>query len=163
MSVRGTLHVYACPPALSPHVEWALAHELGAPVALTWKPQQLALGMLRCEGEYRGRVGAASRLARVLKDWALLRFEVTEEASPGCDGERYSFTPALGLYHATTSANGDIVVREDQLRALVGASGDMHEMVDGLAGLLGTAWDLELEPYRRAGEPDATSRLTRVV
>ena len=119
MSVRGTLHVYSCPPALCPHVEWALAHELGTPVTLAWRAQPLAAGMLRAEGQWRGRIGGAGRLAAVLKGWALLRFDVTEEPSPGCDGERYSFSPSLGLFHATTSANGDIVVREDRLRALV--------------------------------------------
>lgn len=163
MSVRGTLHVYSCPPALCPHVEWALAHELGTAVTLTWRPQPLALGALRTEGQWRGRVGGAGRLAAVLKGWAMLRFDVTEEASPGCDGERYSFTPTLGLFHATTSANGDILVREDQLRTLVGEHGDLRGMVGGIAELLGAAWDAELEPYRRASEGPASNRLTRVV
>ena len=36
MSVRGTLHIYSCPPALCPHVEWALAHELGTAVTLVF-------------------------------------------------------------------------------------------------------------------------------
>ncbi|MDX6203493.1 MAG: hypothetical protein QOJ83_2993, partial [Frankiales bacterium] len=94
MSVRGTLHIYSCPPALCPHVEWALAHELGTAVTLTWRPQSMALGMLRTEGQWQGPIGASGRLATVLKGWAMLRFDVTEEPSAGCDGERYSFTPA---------------------------------------------------------------------
>ena len=48
----------------------------------------------------------------------MIRFEVTEEPSPGVDGERFCFAPGLGLWHARTSANGDIVVGEDQLRTL---------------------------------------------
>ena len=163
MSVRGTLHVYSCPPALCPHVEWALAHELGTAVTLTWRPQPLALGMLRTEGQWRGRVGGAGRLAAVLKEWALLRFDVTEEPSGGCDGERYSFTPTLGLFHATTSANGDIMVREDRLRSLVGEAGDLRDMVSGVADLLGASWDAELEPYRRAADGPSAHKLTRVV
>jgi Protein of unknown function (DUF3145) len=163
VSVRGTLHVYSCPPALCPHVEWALAHELGTSVTLTWRPQPLALGALRAEGQWRGRVGGAGRLASVLKGWSLLRFDVTEEASAGCDGERYSFTPSLGLFHATTSANGDILVREDQLRGLIGAHGELRGLVGGIADLLGAAWDAELEPYRRAAESPSAHRLTRVV
>lgn len=163
MSVRGTLHVYSCPPALCPHVEWALAHELGTPVTLTWRPQQLALGMLRAEGQWRGRVGGAGRLAGMLKEWAMLRFDVTEEPSPGCDGERYSYTPSLGLFHATTSANGDIMVREDRLRALAGEAGELRGVVAGIAELLGASWDAELEPYRRAADSAPVSRLTRVV
>jgi hypothetical protein len=163
--VRGTLHIYSCPPALCSHVEWALAHELNTPVTLTWRPQAMALGMLRTEGQWQGPIGASGRLATVLKGWAMLRFDVTEEPSSGCDGERYSFTPGLGLFHATTSANGDIMVREDRLRALVGeSSGDFGELVRSLGGVLGTSWDAELEPYRRAaadGPPE--HRLTRVV
>jgi len=101
----------------------------------------------------------------VLKGWAMLRFDVTEEPSPGCDGERYSFTPALGLFHATTSANGDIMVREDRLRAVVGeGGGDLRALMAGLSGLLGSAWDGELEPYRRAAaEGPPEQRLTRVI
>jgi hypothetical protein len=164
VSVRGTLHIYSCPPALCPHVEWALAHELGTAVTLTWRPQSMALGMLRTEGQWQGPVGASGRLATVLKGWAMLRFDVTEEPSPGCDGERYSFTPALGLFHATTSANGDIMVREDRLRATVGeGGGDLRELMRSLSGLLGSAWDGELEPYRRAADGPPEHRLTRVV
>jgi hypothetical protein len=163
VSVRGTLHVYSCPPALCPHVEWALANELGTAVTLAWRPQPLALGLLRAEGQWRGRVGGAGRLASVLKGWALLRFDVTEEPSPGCDGERYSFTPGLGLFHATTSANGDILVREDQLRTLAGEAGDLKDVLVGVADLLGAAWDAELEPFRRAADGPSTHRLTRVV
>jgi hypothetical protein len=124
----------------------------------------MALGMLRTEGQWQGPVGASGRLATVLKGWAMLRFDVTEEPSAGCDGERYSFTPALGLFHATTSANGDIMVREDRLRAVVGeGGGDLRVLMRSLGGLLGSAWDGELEPYRRAADGPPEHRLTRVV
>jgi hypothetical protein len=93
----------------------------------------------------------------------MLRFDVTEEPSLGCDGERYSYTPTLGLFHATTSANGDIMVREDRLRALAGESPDLRAVVSGIAELLGASWDAELEPYRRAADGATASRLTRVV
>ena len=35
-------------------------------------------------------------------------------------------------------------------------------MTHALAGLLGTAWDTELEPYRHAGEGAPATRLTQV-
>jgi hypothetical protein len=81
----------------------------------------------------------------------MLRFEVTEEPSPGVDGERFCHAPSLGLWRGRTSANGDIVVGEDQLRALLTESpggqvgGRVHE-------LLGSAWDAALEPFRLAGD-----------
>ncbi len=56
-------------------------------------------------------------LTSALAGWNLLRFEVTEEASPGCDPVRYSYTPTLGTFSAVTSASGDILVPESRLRA----------------------------------------------
>ena len=44
---------------------------------------------------------------------------MTEAAEPGRDGERYSVTPDLGVFRATTGANGDLLVGEDRLRALL--------------------------------------------
>jgi hypothetical protein len=73
--------------------------------------------MLRAELNWQGRPGSSAALASALAGWNLLRFEVTEEASPGCDAVRYSYTPTLGTFSAVTSASGDIVVPEGRLRA----------------------------------------------
>lgn len=163
MTVCGTLHVHSCPPALSPHVEWALSNELGVRVALSWRDQAMTPGLQRAEGTWRGRVGAAGRLASVLKGWSNLRFEVTEEPSPGCDGVRYSFTPTLGLFSATTSANGDVVVGELQLRALLAGAPHAGALPPAIEDLLGTPWDDELEPFRRAAADAPAARLLSVV
>jgi hypothetical protein len=82
-----------------------------------------------------------------------LRFEVTEEASPGCDAMRYCYTPNLGLFSATTSGCGDIVIPENKLRAAMalGANGKVI-LERELERLLGTGWDNELEAFRRAGD-----------
>lgn len=163
MTVSGTLHVHSCPPALCPHVEWALSHELGVRVSLSWRPQPASPGTVRAEGTWRSQVGAAGRLASVLKGWSKLRFEVTEEPSPGCDAVRYSFTPSLGLFSATTSANGDVVVGEQQLRALLGAAPRPDAIAPAVEKLLGTAWDAELEPFRLAAVDTPATRLLSVV
>ena len=152
MSARGVLYVHSCPPALCPHVEWAASGVLGVPVSLTWTAQPAAPGLLRAEVAWRGRAGTAGRIASALREWALLRFEVTEEPSVGCDGERYAVTPTLGLFRASISATGDILVGEDRLRALLGTAPDGTALAHGLERLLGSAWDEELEPYREAGE-----------
>ena len=158
----GVLYVHSCPPALVPHVEWAVAAELGVRVALPWTDQPAAPGALRAESGWRGRPGTASRLAAALRGWKVLRYEVTEEPSRGCDGERLAVTPALGVFRSPTSANGDLVVGEDRLRALLaGASGP--ELAHGLDALLGAAWDDELEPYRLAGEGATVTWLHQVV
>jgi hypothetical protein len=91
---------------------------------------------MRAELAWQGRPGRSGAITSALAGWGRLRFEVTEEASPGCDAVRYSCTPALGTFSAVTSANGDILVSEGRLRAamtLAAAS------VPGTAGRLGPA------------------------
>jgi hypothetical protein len=81
----------------------------------------------------------------------MLRFEVTEEPSSGVDGERFCYTPQLGLWRGRTSANGDIVVGEDQLRALLSDAPPL-QVPGRIRDLLGSAWDEALESYRFAGD-----------
>src|ERR1700748_3009205 len=76
----------------------------------------------------RGPAGTAGRLANALRTWPLLRVEITEEPSEGSDGERYSMTPDLGVFRASMSANGDVLVQEDRLRALLGEGSDLPSM-----------------------------------
>ena len=158
----GVLYVHSCPPALCPHVEWAVAAELGVRVSLPWSAQPASPGLLRAESGWRGRPGTAGRLAAALRGWSPLRYEVTEEASPGLDGERYAVTPTLGVFRATMSANGDVLVGEDRLRALL-ATATGPQLAQGLDGLLGSAWDAELEPYREAGDGAPVTWLHQVV
>lgn len=119
MTVRGVLQVHSAPPALSPHVEWAVAGIFGVPVKLHWTDQPAAPGNLRTELAWQGRPGLSGEVASALATWNLLRFEVTEEASQGCDGVRYSCTPSLGMFAAAISANGDIMISENRLRAVM--------------------------------------------
>jgi hypothetical protein len=117
VSVRGVLQVHCAPPALCPHIEWAVAGVLGVPVTLTWIDQPACPGTLRAELDWQGKPGASAAITSALAAWNRLRFEVTEDASPGCDAVRFSHTPSLGTFSAVTSANGDILVPEGRLRA----------------------------------------------
>jgi hypothetical protein len=155
VSVRGVLQIHSASPALCPHIEWAAAGVLGMAVSLPWVGQPAAPGSLRAELSWQARPGTAGAITSALSGWNRLRFEITEEASPGCDAVRYSYTPALGTFSAVTAANGDIVIPESRLRAAMtvaaaGASGGSLE--DELARLLGEPWDDELEPFRCAAE-----------
>ena len=155
MSAHGVLYVHSAPPALCPHIEWAIAGIVGAPVGMPWVGQSAAPGALRAELTWQARTGTAGAIASALAGWNRLRFEVTEDSSTGCDGVRHCFTPGLGLFSAVTGANGDIMVSEDRLRSVMmlasqgAASGSLE---DELGRLLGTAWDNELEPFRRAAD-----------
>ena len=117
MSARGVLQVHSAPSALCPHIEWAVARVLGLPVSLPWVDQPAWPGALRAELDWQGRPGSSGAITSALAGWNRLRFEVTEDASPGCDAVRYSYPPALGSFCAAVAANGDILVPEGRLRA----------------------------------------------
>jgi hypothetical protein len=126
--------------------------------------------MVRAELAWQGSPGASASITSALAGWSRLRFEVTEEASPGCDPVRYSYTPDLGIFSAVTMANGDILIPESRLRAAMavaaapvmagsprsGAPGSLPDragsLEDEIARLLGQPWDDELEPFRCAGD-----------
>ena len=152
MSARGVLYVHSCPPAVRPHIEWAIAGVLGVPVRLDWLDQPVAPGCLRAQSGWRGPSGTAGRIAGSLRGWPLVRAEVTEEPSDGFDGERYAMTPDLGVFRAAMSANGDVLVQEDRLRAVLADAADSPTLQHAINRLLGTPWDDELEPYRCAGD-----------
>lgn len=118
MSARGVLYVHSAPAALCPHVEWAVAGVVGVPVKLDWVAQPAAPGNHRAELNWQGKPGTAGSVASALNAWQRLRFEVTEEGSPGCDGVRYSYTPSLGMFTALTSAAGEVLVPEGRLRQI---------------------------------------------
>jgi hypothetical protein len=182
VSVRGVLHVHCAPPALCPHIEWAVAGVLGVPVNLPWVDQPASPGSLRAELLWQSRPGTSGAITSALAGWNLLRFEITEDASPGCDAVRYSCTPTLGTFSAVVGGNGDIMIPEGRVRAAMSLAaaartgsgsgepaeetelsplrelhGPRHPALGGsleaeLALLLGQPWDDELEPFRRAGD-----------
>ncbi len=165
MTTRGVVYIHATPTALCPHIEWAVGAVLGVRVTLEWTGQPAAPGTVRAELSWQGEPGTAASIASALRDWRLIRFEVTEEPSAGAEGERYSCTPDLGLFSAAIGVHGDIMVREDRLRsALARAATDPSVRVEEeVAGLLGAPWDEELEPFRYAGDGAPVRWLHQVV
>jgi hypothetical protein len=140
-----------------------VAGVIGVPVSLPWVSQAAAPGMVRAELDWQGSPGASATITSALAGWSRLRFEVTEEASPGCDAVRYSCTPDLGIFSAVTMANGDILIPENRLRAVMALAAATPVMAgslpdrgssleDEITRLLGQPWDDELEPFRCAGD-----------
>lgn len=152
MVTSGVLFVHSCPAALCPHVEWALAEVLGERVALQWTPQPAAAAALRTETAWQGPAGTAGRIVAALRRWPALRLEATEQASQDCDAERYALTPSLGIYRSAMSVNGDVLIHEDRLRALLARDLPRRELQAELDRLLGQPWDDELEPLRHAAQ-----------
>ena len=133
-------------------------------VQLDWIRQPAAPGTWRSEFSWQASPGTASKLASALRGWDLLRFEVTSEPSPTAEGERYSSTPELGIFHAVTGMHGDILVPEDRLRAALARSLSGESDLEGeIAKLLGKPWDDELESFRHAGEGAPVRWLHQVV
>ena len=150
---RGVVFVHSTPAALCPHIVWALESVLCQRVTLEWTGQPLVPKLVRTELSWSGEAGTGGKIASALRGWDHLRYEVTEEPSPGSDGSRWSHTPSLGIHHTWTSAGGDAVINEDRLRAAISLSkGDPTVLAQELDLLLGLDWDDELEPFRYAGE-----------
>lgn len=162
-TTRGVVFVHCCPSAIAPHVEWALAGVLGRPVRLQWTSQSAAPTHLRSEVSWAGPVGTGTRLAASLRAWPMLVFEVTEDATSASDGERLAYVPGRGFHRSAVSANGDVVVGEERLRGLLSRARTAEDFQHGIAELLGSAWDAELEPYRIGGDGAPVTLLHQVV
>ena len=147
---RGVIYIHSAPAALGPHLEWAIGSVLGLQVKLDWSDQPVAPGFCRAEMQWSGPQGTGAILASQMhQGWQHLRFEITEEASPGADGSRWSVTPELGIFHATIDTAGNVMVSEERIRwAYEKGDGNPSVFYQEMSMALGEAWDEELEPFR---------------
>ncbi len=159
---RGVLFVHSAPRALCPHIEWAAGNVVGVRVSMDWTAQPAGPGLYRAEHSWQGTPGTGARLASALRGWAHLRYEITEEASHGVDGSRWSHTPELGIFHAATDVHGNVVIPEDRIRAALEHGEELATLRQELDLALGQAWDDELEPFRYAGAGAPVRWLHRV-
>lgn len=162
MHTTGVIYVHSAMPAICPHLEWAISGVLGTRVSLTWTAQPAAPGQLRAEVNWKGERGTGARLAAALRAWKMARFEVTENASQGQDGERICHVPGRGIWRGTISANGDLLLSEDRIRAVLREQHTRDGIRHALAEALGTDLDAELETYRCAGEGSPVTWLHQV-
>ena len=162
MLAHGVVYIHSAPTAVCPHVEWALANVLGTRVSLQWTPQSAAPGQLRASVSWQAAPGSGGRIAQALATWQMLRFEVTEDATPGADGERICHIPGRGLWRASISASGDVVMGESQISAILAKATCVDDVRAKFDAALGADVDRELEPYRRAGDGSAATWLHQV-
>ncbi|ASW56167.1 DUF3145 domain-containing protein [Plantactinospora sp. KBS50] len=162
MPTRGVVYVHSTPLAVCPHVEWAIARVLTAPVNLHWSDQPADVGARRAECGWSGRPGTGAELAAALRQWPMIRFEVTEDPSPGMDGERFMYVPGRGLHRSVMGAAGDVQLGEDRIRTIMASVRAPEALAHALDKALGTSWDAELEPYRYAGDGAPVTLLTQV-
>lgn len=163
-AARGVVFIHSCARAVSAHLEWALARVFGSEVHIDWADQPIERGMVRAELIWSGPAGTAARIASALHAFKQVRHEVTEDPSPGREGERFCSTPALGLFRATIGVHGDVMIPEDRLKsAVVHAAVTGDSLVDEIARLIGQPWDEELESFRCAHEGSTVRVLHHVV
>lgn len=141
----GALYIHACPASLRAAVDGCVAAAAIHPQALFWARHGDALS---ATAEWAGAPGTGCALAESLRALGAITFEVTEDAGPGTDGERFSFVPGLGLFRAATNAVGDVVVDENQLGAALRDAPNAEALRERLARLIGRPWDDVLEPLR---------------
>jgi hypothetical protein len=146
---RGFLTIHSAPSALRHHIDWAIQGVLGNWIKLAWNPQPLVPGSYRTQLEFRGSRGAASEIASVLRSWHYLNFEVIEGSETG--GELFRFTPELGIHRAMVDHSGAILINENQLGSVLASAFDEEAIRDGLASLMGTSWETELDRFRSVG------------
>jgi hypothetical protein len=161
-ATRGVVYLHCCPSTIAPHVEWALAGVLAHPARLQWATQPAAPAHMRAQANWSGPVGTAARLAASLRAWPMLVFEITEDGTSVTDGERLAYVPGRGFHRSMISANGDVVVGEERLRGLLSRARTPEDFEHGIAELIGTAWDAELEPYRIGGHGAPVTMLHQV-
>lgn len=163
-TARGMIFIHSTPAALCPHLEWALEAVLGTNVRLEWSPQPVETGSRRAEYSWTGPSGASGHLASRLAGFGRVRFEITEDATPGSDGQRHSYTPALGAFSTTVGVHGDILVGEEEIKQAIVRDALGREPIHGsLERLLGTPWDDELEVFRHASDDVPVRWLHQVV
>jgi hypothetical protein len=148
----GFLFVHACPASLRSEVDTALAASVAHHDPLCWSAHDDGL-TAACE--WSGRAGGGAGLADALRRLGAVTFELTEDAAPGTDGERFSFVPGLGLFRAAMNSVGDVVVDENQLMAAMRDSPNAEALRERLARLVGKPWDDVLEPLRIRSWPPA--------
>ncbi len=145
--VSGLLVIHSAPSALRAHIEWGIQAILGTHISMTWKSQPMAAGTYRTSLSFRTSRSVVPKIASALRNWHYLRFEVREEGFDG--GEFYRATPELGMHRAVIDGLGNIMVSESQILTAMENSFDEESLRFSLGKILGTAWEEELEPYRR--------------
>ena len=110
-ATTGVVSIYAAPAALCPRIEQALAHTLQAVPSrrLTWHTLDQHPGMLSTTVDWIGPVGSGRALAEALAEWPILLFDVIEDTTESCNGQRFSHTPEPVSYTHLTLPTSDLV------------------------------------------------------
>lgn len=145
----GTIFIHSTMRAMCLHLEAALSHVLERPMSLRWDRQVADPGLVRAEFEWsHGDPNTGMRLTQILRSFKEVRFEVIQHPATVSEGQRWMFTPALGVHYSQIDLLGNLVLPENLIRNLIAQGGSRRDLEIGLKRALGQAWDEELEYYR---------------
>jgi len=146
---KGLVFIHHAPSALLTHVEWTISGVCGSPIRIDWHPLTSPLQGFRGLANWEGPDGSGAVLAASFMNLNQLSFEVIQQDSLDSSGHRWSFTPKLGMFSSATDAAGNLLVSENQLRAIIDSCGSNGLKLQAeLRKVLGQAFDDELESYR---------------
>lgn len=144
----GLLSVLSAPRQLLAHIQWTLDGVSDSQSELMWLAGAPNLE-LSAQASWAGGPEAGATLASALMNLKLVCFEVIQYADERAIGQRWSFNPRLGMFHAQTDEAGNVLVGENQLVIAIEKAGpNVLRLQAELRRLLGQQWDDELEPLR---------------
>ena len=145
----GVLFLHAIPRAFAGELEAVFGRLHIKRKPHQWDVQPLVVGSVKTEIQWSGTTAVVDELVAELAALPSIRFELTSNQTKQQLGQRWSFTPSLGLFAAAVDEVGNLLVNENQVRnALYGTENNLLKLQSTLRKLLGTAWDDELEPFR---------------
>jgi hypothetical protein len=145
----GVLFLHALPRASAIELEAVLKRLAIKRKTHRWEMQPLVLGCVKTEIEWTCSNDMAETLVSELCQIEAIRFELTSAQTADSIGQRWAYTPGLGLFHCPVDEIGNLLVNENQIRrVLYGTGNNVLKTQHALRKLLGTAWDDELERFR---------------
>ena len=112
--------------------------------------------LFRSSLEFEADLDATAQLASILAAFQTIWFEVALTYSSKGLGQRYCYTPMLGMFHSQLDEAGNQVFNENQIRLAL-QSPTKSGMHSQLTKMLGTLWDAQLDQLRQA-EVDGVAR-----
>src|SRR4051794_41822769 len=103
---RGVVYVHSTPLAVCPHVEWAIARVLSAPVRLEWTAQPVEPNARRAECTWSGRSGTGGGVGAAPPQGAVIPVEGTQEPPAGGHRGGHIHVAGRGPLHPPPRATG---------------------------------------------------------
>jgi Protein of unknown function (DUF3145) len=160
----GLVTAHAVPRSLLSRFATSIATLVGGVPEIYWTPlrchalRTLQVGhtkqdqLFSCRLEFNPSEVQLAELASELSGLRLLWFEASVPTTAHSLGERYCYTPTLGLFHSQLDQAGNQLFGENQILAAIKLASTLEsgDLRSKLTDLLGVPWDAELEPLRKS-------------